>query len=416
MRIGMLSQWFDPETGPAALPAVYAREFVKQGHQVSVLTGFPNYPSGKLYPGYSIRPRHREGSPPLRVTRVALYPNHGKSALGRLANYASFGLSATVMGGDALRDADAIWVYNSPVTVGAPMLAHSRFGRVPIFLHVQDLWPDSLIESGMFPKGFGGRQAARVVAALVRLTERRSAVIGVISKSVRDLILERNPRIDPERVVYVPNPTNEQLFRPVSEIRDQAGMSRTSDGVVEVMYAGAIGEVQGLDTLVEAASILRHRQDVRFILVGDGISRGRLQAKVEELGLTNVEFTGRVPQEDVPLLVARADVQLVSLASTPFLAYTTPSKIPSLLSSGVPIIGQLEGDGARLLRESGAAVVVSPNDAEGLAEAVGSLADAGSARRAEMGHCGRRFYEKNLSAESAASKIIEALHAAGAQG
>lgn len=409
MRIGMLTQWYDPETGPAALPAVYAREFVKQGHEVSVLTGFPNYPEGHLYPGYSLRPRTREGKPPLRVTRVALYPNHSKSALGRLANYASFGVSATLLDGGALRGADAIWVYNSPITVSAPLLAHSRFGSTPIFLHVQDLWPDTLIGSGMFPQTFGSRQAARAVAALVRLTERRSAVIGVISESVRELILERNPRIDPARLVYVPNPTNEQLFRPVSEIRAETGISKASDGVVEVMYAGAIGEVQGLETLIEAATNLRHRRDVRFTLVGDGISRKPLQAKVEELGLTNVEFTGRVPQEAVPHLVARADIQLVSLASNPFLAHTTPSKIPSLLASAVPIVAQLEGDGARLLRQSGAAVVVSPGDAEDLAHAIESLVDAGSVKRGEMGRSGRKFYEAHLSTEAAATKIIEAI-------
>ena len=416
MRIGILTQWYDPETGPAALPAVYAREFVKQGHQVNVLTGFPNYPEGRLYPGYSIRPRTREGEPPLGVTRVALYPNHSKSALGRLANYASFGLSATFLGGDTLRTADMIWVYNSPITVTAPMLAHSRLGRIPIFLHVQDLWPDSLIESGMLPPRFAGHQLARAMAALVRLTERRSAVVGVISKSVRELILERNPGIDPARVVYVPNPTNEQLFRPVSEIRLETGIDKTAGDVVEVMYAGAIGEVQGLDTLVEAARRLRHRPDVRFTLVGDGISRGRLQAKVVELELDNVKFMGRVPQETVPHLLARADIQLVSLASNPFLAHTTPSKIPSLLASEVPIIAQLEGDGARLLGESGAAVVVPPGDAQALAQAIESVADAGSAKRAEMGCSGRRFYEEHLSVEAAATKITGAIRGAASSG
>lgn len=416
MKIGMLSQWYDPETGPAALPGVYAREFVNQGHQVSVLTGFPNYPQGRLYPGYSIRPRMREGAAPLRVTRTALYPNHSSSALGRIANYASFGASATVFGGGAFRNADAIWVFNSPVTVSAPLLTHSRFGRTPIFLHVQDIWPDSLIESGMFPGGVVGKVAERAIAALVRLTERRSAVIGVISESVRDLILERNPAIDPAKIVYAPNPANEQVFRPVSEQRAALGIQSGDRGVTEIMYAGAIGEVQGLDTVVDAAAILKHRDDIRFTIVGDGISRERLARKAQDLGLTNVHFTGRVPQDDIPGLVARADIQMVSLAANPFLGYTTPSKISSLLASGVPVVAQLEGDGANLLTQSGAASVVTPGDPESFAHAVGSLVDAGPAKWDEMGQSGRRFYEDNLSVKAAASRIIDAIRAAGVAG
>src|SRR5699024_1855851 len=112
----------------------------------------------------------------------------------------------------------------------------------------------------------------------------------------------------------------------------------------------------------DAAALLRSRPDIRFTIVGDGISRQRLEDKVQELGLTSITFTGRVPQEQVPSLVADADIQLVSLKSAPFLSHTTPSKIPSLLASGVPIVAQLEGDGAKLLEESGAAVVAKPGD------------------------------------------------------
>lgn len=413
MKLGILSQWFDPETGPAALPGVYAREFVKQGHQVNVLTGFPNYPEGKLYPGYKIRARQRETRDGVNVTRVALYPNHSRSALRRAANYSSFGLSASLLAGGALRGADALWVYNSPITVAAPMLTHSRLGRTPVFLHVQDVWPDSLIESGMFPKGWIGDQAARAVGAIIRLTEKRAAVVGVISRSVRELILERNPRLDPSKIVYAPNPTNEQLFRPVSDTRERHGITGEPD-VVEIMYAGAIGDVQGLDTVLETAALLRERPDIRITLVGDGISRARLERRTEEEGLTNVTFTGRVSQDQVPLLVARADVQLVSLAANPFLAHTTPSKIPSLLASEVPIIGQIEGDGAAMLRASGAAEVVRPGDAHHLADAIARLADVGPEARARMGASGRKYYEDHLSARAAAAEITAALARVGA--
>jgi glycosyltransferase involved in cell wall biosynthesis len=373
----MLTQWFDPEPGPASLPGVYAREFVRRGHAVHVLTGFPNYPDGVLFPGYRIRPRVREKVQGVDVTRVALYPNHSASALGRAANYSSFALSATVAGGDALRGADAVWVYNSPVTVSLPLLAHTRGGRTPVFLHVQDLWPDSLIDSGMFPSGRIGAAAAAVVRAIVRATERQAAVIGVSSRSVRDLIVERHPGLDERKIIYAPNPTDEGRFRPAAELREELGIQERFSGVAEIMYAGAVGEVQGLDTLVDAAGLLRDRDDIRITIVGDGISRDRLERRAKEFALSNVSFLGRVPQASVPELIARASVQLVSLGSSRFLSYTTPSKISSLLASEVPIIGHIEGDGARLLEDAGAGVVVTPGDAEALASAISGIADGG---------------------------------------
>ena len=407
--MGMLTQWYEPETGPASLPAVYAREFVQQGHQVKVLTGFPNYPEGSLYPGYSVRPRISEGDPSLQLTRVALYPDHGRSGVRRAANYVSFGLSAATLGAGALRGADAIWVYNSPITVTLPLLTHSGFGRTPVFLHVQDIWPDSLVESGMFANGRIGQGVTRLVARAVRLTERRSAVIGVISEGARGLILERNPRVSPEKVVYVPNPTNEQLFVPTPIIRDRRGIELGLGGSFEVMYAGAIGEMQGLDTVVDAAHLLKNRQNIKFTLVGDGISRERLIRKAEGLGLANISFAGRVSQDEIPLLLARADIQLVSLAAQPFLKYTTPSKIASLLASEVAIVGQIAGDGAELLRRSGAARIAPPGSSSQLAQAIVDMMEVGAAERQRMARAGREFYEVELSAAAACSRIVDSL-------
>ena len=131
MRIGLLTQWFDPEPGPAALPGVLARGLVARGHEVQVLTGFPNYPSGTIADGYRVRPRtdeHRDG---VDIRRTALYASHDASALRRFANYASFGLSAATLGVGALRDVDAVWVNYSPITTAWPMWANQLLHRVP---------------------------------------------------------------------------------------------------------------------------------------------------------------------------------------------------------------------------------------------------------------------------------------------
>lgn len=405
MRIGILSQWFDPETGPAALPGVYAREFVRAGNQVAVLTGFPNYPEGQIYEGYTQRLRTVEEADGITVTRVPLYANHSRSAVGRVMNYSSFATSAAVLGTGALRDVDAIWVYNSPITVHAPLMIHSRRGAVPYFLHVQDLWPESLTESGMIPGGRIGSSIGSAAARVVQSMERHAAAIGIISPSVRELILDRNPDVNPDRIVFAPNPANEQLFRPIR-------VSSRSDPAAPftILYAGAMGDVQGLETVIEAVDLLtRSGVAVRLDLAGDGIARERLESLVAERNASGIRFLGRVPQQRVPELMVGADAHLVSLADSPFLRRTMPSKIPSLLASQVPILGVIAGDGADVLRESGAAVVAQPGNRDSVISAIRSLAAASATDLASLGERGRRYYESRFAAEASARTIIEAL-------
>jgi len=409
MKIGILSQWFDPEPGGGAIPGIYAREFARAGHDVSVLTGFPNYPDGNIYPGYKQRVRavsHRHG---VSLTRVPLFPNHNSSTTGRILNYASFAASAAAFGGAALRDVDGIWVYNSPITVSLPLLAHSRWGKTPYFLQVQDLWPDSLIGSGMFPGGGVGAVAAAAVSSLVRLTENRAGIIGVSSQSARELLLERNPRLRADRVISAPNPTDEAVFRPVDSLPPESVPDVPWKSSFTAMYVGAVGEVQGLDSVLDAAAALRSHRDIHFVIVGTGIAQPRLRARAAAEGLNNVTFVGRIDKALVPGYMATASVQLVCLAKRKFLEYTTPSKIASLLASRVPIIGQLSGDGARLIGDAGAGILAEPEDAESLAAAVLEMASLSGAQRLHYASDGRDYYDRNLSASVVASVVTTAL-------
>lgn len=409
MKLGILSQWFDPEPGGAAIPGVYAREFVRAGHKVSVLTGFPNYPSGQIYPGYIQQARSVTTVDGYALTRVPLYPSHDGLPLARLANYVSFAAAATAFGRPALKDVEGIWVYNSPITVSLPLLLHSRWGRTPYFLQVQDLWPDSLIDSGMFPGGVIGNVTSTIVSAIVRLTENRAGIVGVSSPGARDLLLERNPRLDPERVVSAPNPTDERLFRPLDTLPPESVPKFPWHGNFTVMYVGAVGYVQGLESVLDAAVILRSHDHIKIVIVGDGIAKPGLEERATSQRLDNVTFVGRIEKALVPSYMATADVQLVSLAERKFLRYTTPSKIASLLASRVPIIGQLSGDGATLIEDSGAGLVASPGDAESLAAAILQMADMSAQDRQRMAVRGRAYYDSNLSAQVAANKIVEAL-------
>lgn len=411
MKVGMLTQWFDPETGPAALPGVFAREMIRQGNEVSVLTGFPNYPQGRLYAGYRQLPRSTRTEGGARVTRVPLYASHDSSGLGRAVNYSSFAVSAAILGARALSATDAVWVYNSPVSVALPLMTETGLGRKPYFLHVQDLWPDSLMNSGMVPQGSWGQLISRRISSVVRLMENRAAYIGVISPSVRSLILERNPDVDPSRIVYVPNPTDETIFLPKAE---QGTESRAHpwQGSFSVMYMGAVGEAQGLDTVLEAAKLFAPSDNVRFIVVGDGTAKRRLQERVAAERISSVIFHDRIPKAQVPAMMASADAQLVSLADDDFLRFTTPSKISSIMASGLPIIGQLAGDGAALIRDAGAGVSVAPGDAAGLADSVLRLSRSNQQTLSSYGESGRAYYRSNLSAQVTTGKILTVLRSA----
>lgn len=400
----MLTQWFDPETGPAALPGVYAREFVAQGHKVRVLTGFPNYPAGVLYPGYRVRSRMSEPMAGVQVERVALYPDHTASPLRRTLNYLSFAGSAATLGAGVLSQADALWVYNSPVTVAVPLMVHSKLGRVPYFFHVQDVWPDSLIHSGMYAPG---PTVLRMVNSLDALALSRAGAIGVISPSVKDLLLERHPRLAESSIHLVPNPTDEALFFPRQPDPELELASWRAP--VTIMYLGAIGAVQGLDTVLDAAKLLLGRGEMRVVLVGDGIDRQRLQQRASTEGITNVTFLGRIAKEAVATYMASSDIQLVSLGSADFLRRTTPSKIATILASGLSVVGQIAGDGAGLINASGAGLVTTPGDAGALAGALSEVADIGGEKRSELGQAGRRYYLENLSAAAAVRTITVAM-------
>lgn len=398
----MLTQWFDPEPGPARLPGVYARALIERGHQIRVLTGFPNYPSGRLFDGYQQRWRLDEQVSGVNVRRVPLYPSHDDSGAKRAMNYISFAASATSLAGNAFKGADVLWVYNSPVTVTAPALVHELRSRAPFLLHVQDLWPESVLESGMLRAGWVAATAKRAIEQVVRLAEHRAGAIAVIAPSLVDILAERG--VDRRRIYYVPNPANEIEFEAAS-VRPATSQTAGCDGL-NVMYAGSLGAAQGLETAVDAMRRLQHRKEIKLTVVGSGTAEAGLRAAAR--GLHNVEFTGRVPYDHVASLMRTADVQLVSLKNSTTWRRTVPSKIAAILAMGQPIIGSIAGDGARLITESGGGVVASPENPDALATAIEQFAGLDPGARAQLGETGRSYYERELSAGSAARKLESA--------
>jgi colanic acid biosynthesis glycosyl transferase WcaI len=404
LNIGILSQWFDPEPGSAAVPGVLARALRDRGHRVQVVTGFPNYPTGKLADGYQLRRRLDEDSSGITVRRVALYPSHDRSALRRSANYGSFALSAVVNGLKPLRQADAIWVYNSPPTVGLPSWLATAGGGPPHLMHVLDLWPESLSFAGLL----GSRSNRRVERALdwwCRFTYRQAGAIACISQGVLDALSERG--VPPSKLHHVPVWTDENRYMPRprdQRLADQLGVGQT----FVLLYAGNLGDAQGLDDLLDACARLGDLPDFHCLIAGSGTAEDRLRRRAAELCLTNTTFLGRWPAEDMGALLSVGDVHLVSLKDHALSDLTLPSKLPTILASGRPVLASARGEVARVITDSGAGWVARPESSDDL-EAALRAAYADRDRLGSFGAAARTYYDRHFSLERGVQRVEELL-------
>jgi len=409
MRVGLLTQWYDPEPGPAALPGVLARGLVARGHEVQVLTGFPNYPTGVIAADYTMRRALDEVLDGVSVRRVALYPSHDASAMRRIVNYASFGASAVVSGLGSLRGLDALWVNCSPITVAWPMWA-ARFGlRIPQVAHVLDLWPDTLLAGGFARDGRAHRVAESGLNAWCRAMYRIAESVAFISPGVGPILRERG--VPAEKLHYVPMWADETIFQPSDDdLRAELGVA--ADAIV-LLYAGALGDAQGLGTLIDACAQIT---DGRFLclIAGSGISEGSLRAHAEEVGATNVRFLGRLPQRQMTNLMATGDFNYVGLRPHALSAITMPSKTQAGLAAGRALLVAAEGDVAAVIRDSGAGFIADPRDPATIAAAIRSACDLGRDGLHDMGARARQYYESTFSVDRGVSSIESLLERAAA--
>lgn len=392
MRLGIFTQWYEPEPGPAALTSVTARALAERGHDVFVLTGFPNYPTGHIMPGYHQRPRFRELSGAVNILRVPLIPSHDSSALRRIANYASFGISAAIFGVSGLPHLDALWVNYSPVTLAIPMWIQQLSKGTPTICDVSDLWPDTIQVSGLEGASRLEGLGLRLLNRWCRAIYASSDIVTYISPGIERVLTRRGvPR---ERLYYLPKPADEEIFHPGGEsLRRQLGIR---DDQVVVSYAGAIGAAQGLESLIEASSRI---EDPRLVILiaGSGTYADSLKRRIDEQGSTVVRFLGRLPREQMTDLMATSDVAYISLTDHPLSAVTMPSKTQAALASGRPILAAAPGDLAHLVSHGGLGYVAQPGNSESIAQALGRVLAAGRDGLARMGALARSRYLQEFS-------------------
>ncbi len=390
MRLGLLTQWYEPEPGPAALPSALARELAARGHDVHVVTGYPNYPTGHVADGYRIRRRDDQVVDGVHVRRVALYPSHDASTARRALNYASFGASSLVNGLSTLRGMDAVWVNYSPVTVAPSMWAARYLLGVPLVTHVLDLWPDTVAASGR-SRGVAGEFAMRGLDGWCRAMYAASSSVAYISPGVGDILLRRG--VPERKLSYAPMWADEATFRPGGRsMRTRLGLS---DDQVVLLYAGAMGEAQGLDTLIEACALVR---DPRFVCVmaGSGTHETRLRDLTRQLGADNVRFIGRVPQSSMTDLMATADATYLSLRDHPLSDVTMPSKCQASLAAGLPVVAAAGGDVGRVATDAGGWAIASDSP-RAIADVLQGLGRLSSSERHDRARSARQYYVDEFS-------------------
>jgi colanic acid biosynthesis glycosyl transferase WcaI len=392
VQIGLLSQWYEPE--PTIMPGVLARELARRHHSVRVLTGFPNYPEGRIYDGYHVVARADEDASGVAIRRVALYPSHSLRSFGRLTNYASFAVSASVWGPSWFKNIDALWVSNSPPSVGLPTWLIRLRHRPRIVLHMMDLWPESLIASGFRSSILRWRAIEGALDRWLAMTYGIADSIACTSRKQIELLTARG--VSGDKLSYVPIWVDESIFHPID--RDEALASELGvTGKTLLLYAGAIGEAQGLGTLIEVCAQLRDEPNFHCLIAGTGVAEAPLRARAKEHQLTNISFLGRWASNDMTRLMSIGDIHFVSLRSDPLAEIAMPSKVPAILACGKPMIVAARGDAAAVVTRSGAGWTCAPENAGELEATLRTSLAAGDCKLREMGQRARKAYEAEFA-------------------
>jgi glycosyltransferase involved in cell wall biosynthesis len=388
MRILVLSHFYDPE--PNRKATELAEALTARGHEVVVLTNFPNYPTGVLADGYRLALRRRDEVNGVPVIRTFVYPYHGRSAIGRIANYMSAMLSAC-LGGLTLGRFDAMYVWHPPLTIGVAAWFLGFVTRAPFVYDVQDIWPEVAVTSGLLREG----TLVRILYKLERFVYARAAHLLVVTEGARQNLIRKG--VPPARVSIGSHWIDDDACDVLPpEVRERVRTEQGWHGRFVVLFAGNIGLVQGLDTVLHAACEL-HDAGILLAFVGDGADRARLQELSRTLGVDDVvSFLERRPVSEMPPLMTAADALLVHLKRTPTLRDTIPSKTFSYLAAGRPIVMAIEGEGGDLVNRVGAGVVTPADDPPALARAIRDLAAQPEAVRQAMGERGRAYASANL--------------------
>lgn len=401
MRILVVSQYFWPEN--FRINDLVA-EVCGLDHEVTILTGYPNYPSGKVFPRFKFNPSAFAKFGVANVVRVPII-SRGKGGLRLALNYASFVISATFLGIWCLRGQkfDVIFVFEpSPITVGLPAIFLSYIKRAPLAFWVLDLWPETLEAIGVVRS----RHILKAIGRLVTFIYNRCDLILAQSKSFIPLIRQYCQK--EIKVEYFPSWSDATFdFANV----DLAKEVPKADGVFSIMFAGNIGDAQDFPAILDAAEVIKDEGRIRWLIVGEGRASEWVRTEVIRRGLENsFHLLGSYPVDRMPSFYKHADALLVSLKAESIFAMTIPGKLQSYLAAGIPILAMLNGEGAEIIRRSGAGISIPAGDGFALATAVIHMANMNIEERLKMGRAGLALSEEEFNRGALISKLLSWLN------
>jgi colanic acid biosynthesis glycosyl transferase WcaI len=384
MRLLVVTQYFWPEDFRVN---DFVVGMVERGHDVTVLTGFPNYPDGEIFPAFREAPRAFDRFNGVKVVRVPII-GRGRGAFRLVLNYLSFATTGLLVGAWMLRKRqfDAIFaVQSSPVTAVLPALLFRATKRAPVLMWILDLWPETLSAVG----AVRSRWVLGAIGRLVRFIYRRCDRVLVQSRAFWPCVVRDG--VAAGRIRYLPNWIEPVFQRGVNSVAVAPELASFSD-TFNVMFAGNVGEAQDLLAVLDAAEAVRDLDRVRWLIVGDGRAMNLLRAEIIRRGLEDrVRLLGRHSTDRMPAFFAGADALLVSLRPEPIFAMTVPGKVQSYLVAGRPVLGMIDGEGARVIEASGGGLAVAAGDGPGLGTAVRKLVSMSSDQLRAMGEAGRSY-------------------------
>ena len=407
MKILYVSQYFPPEMGaPAGRAAELSRLWVENGHEVEVLTGFPNHPTGIVPPEYRNSFRGlvtREIYHGVNVDRTWLLPFPNRKAYERMLNYSSFCISSAITG--TVLDRPELVIATSPqLLVGLSGWWLARYHAVPFVFEVRDLWPESLAAVGMSSHNSPlHRSLAKIAGFLYRSCDR----LVVVTPAFKEYLIE-HWRVPEDKIFVVQNGVETSLFSsltPNLAIRRELG----AEEKFIVSYIGTLGAAHGLETLLEAASLLLYRApEVLFLLVGEGAEKADIMSLARSRGLSNVRFVGQQPREKIPAYITASDACMVLLKKAELFKTVLPTKMLEFMSCARPVILGVDGHARKVMEQANAGIFIPPEDPVALADAVVRLA-ANPALRESLGHNGRKHILRYFARQNTAKLYLNLL-------
>ena len=399
MRLLILTQYFPPETGaPQNRLFSLAMHLANRGTEVSILTAMPNYPKMEIFQDYRGRVYSKEKFGSLTIHRSYIYVNRRAGTIVRLVNYASFVISSTLIGWIKIGKQDLIICESPPLFLGLTALFLNRRKRARLIFNVSDLWPESVEKLDIIKN----KSLLSLAYKLEKYIYHKSVLVSGQTQGIISNIETRFPEIN---TFWLPNGIDFGQFDANADGNDFRAKYQLSNDIFILLYAGILGHAQGLETVIEAAEILRANRNIKFILVGDGPERSQLIELAQDRKLDNTIFIPNQPRSEMPKIIAACDAFVVPLKKLELFLGAIPSKLFEPLAMGKPIILGVDGEARELFIDQGnCGLFYEPENSSALVQCVDKFYNNKPLAR-ELGENGRRYVRENFDRETIAASF-----------